>query len=81
MKRISSWIENQFSQSSEIADRDENVEAKSSALTLNKCDGDPTPTLPVLTSLDASFFEVDQSTGFDPYNSGSFITSKSRSRK
>jgi len=34
-----------------------------------------------LTTLDESSYEVSESPGFDPYNSGSFETSKSRSRE
>ncbi len=34
-----------------------------------------------LTTLDESSYEVSESPGFDPYNSGSFETSKSRSNK
>ena len=79
MKRISNWIEDTFSKRSEIPDRAENEEPEKIVSIPGKCAGDPTPTLPVLTSLDASFFVVTESTGFDPYNSGSFETAKSRS--
>ncbi len=34
-----------------------------------------------LTTLDESSLDASESTGFDPYNSGSFETSKSRSRE
>ncbi len=34
-----------------------------------------------LTTLDESSYEVTESPGFDPYNTGRFDTSKSRSRK
>jgi len=34
-----------------------------------------------LTTLDESSLDASESTGFDPYNSGSFETSKSRSHK
>ena len=44
-------------------------------------DSDRTPTVPTLSILEESSFEVIESTGFDPYDSGSFESSKSRSRK
>jgi hypothetical protein len=81
MKLISNWIEDHFAQRSEISDTAESIEPKLCVQTPKNFAGDPTPTLPVLTSLDASFFEVAESNGFDPYNSGSFVTSKSRSGK
>ena len=81
MKRIFDWIQDTFSKRSEIPDRAENEEPEKIVLIPSKCAADPTPTLPVLTALDASFFVATESTGFDPYNSGSFETAKSRSNK
>jgi hypothetical protein len=40
-------------------------------------DDDHTSTVPSLTSLEESSFLVVEETGFDPYNSGSFESSKS----
>ena len=56
--RIFNWIEDTFSKRSEIPDRAENEEPEKIVSIPGKCAGDPTPTLPVLTSLDASFFMV-----------------------
>ena len=42
---------------------------------------DNTPTQPTLMNLDKSWFETIETNGFDPYNSGSFDSSKSRSHK
>ena len=44
-------------------------------------ESDHTPTLATLPSLDESMDFGVESTGFDPYNSGSFESSKERSKK
>ena len=80
MKRISNWVEDTFSRCSGNRDRPKIDSQEIIESVPEKGTGDATPTLPVLTKLDASFFEVTESTGFDPYNSGSFESSKSRSR-
>ena len=85
MKRILKWLETKFSWHSAGVEADEqhsivgvttneNIEQENS-------DSDPTPTVPTLTILEDSSFEVIESTGFDPYDSGSFESSKSRSHK
>jgi hypothetical protein len=84
MNRVFKWLESKFSRDSggvEADDRHTPVAAttKDKAKEENG-DRGHTPTLPTLTSLSESSFEVVESTGFDPYNSGSFETSKSRSR-
>ena len=85
MKRILKWLETKFSQHSSDVEADgrptsvgvttkENIEQEHG-------DSDRTPTVPTLSILEDSSFEVIESTGFDPYDSGSFESSKSRSHK
>ena len=85
MKRFLEWLETKFSRHSagvEVDERDtsvgvttrENVKEENNA-------SDRTPTIPALTILEESSFEIIESTGYDPYNSGSFDTSKSLLRK
>ena len=81
MKRISKWFERSDSKKSDLPSQTDRYEPKPSELTPSQCAPDLSATLPVLTSLDASFFEVAESDGFDPYNSGSFVSSKSGTSK
>ena len=85
MKRVLKWLESNFSRhSSDVEAYDRHAPAAVTTVDYVKEDnGDNyhTPTLPTLTSLSESSFEVVESTGFDPYNSGSFETTKSQSRK
>jgi hypothetical protein len=81
MKRISKWFERADSQQSEFPSQIDRHEPETSELTPIQCATDLSATLSVLTSLDASFFEVAESDGFDPYNSGSFVSSKSGTSK
>ena len=85
MKWFLEWLETKFSRHSagvEADERDtsvrvttkENVKGENSA-------SDRTPTIPALTILEESPFEIIESTGYDPYDSGSFESSKSRLRK
>ena len=60
MKRILKWLETKFSRHSAAVVEDERH----------------TRTLATLTRREESPFVVFESTGFDPYNSGSFDTSK-----
>ena len=60
MKRILKWLETKFSRHSGAVEADERH----------------TRTLATLTSREESPFVVFESTGFDPYNSGSFDRSK-----
>ena len=87
MKRISKWLESKIWRKPAAVGADgrhtpvevttmENVKEENS-----NCDHTPTVPLPTLTRLEESSFHVIESTGFDPYNSGSFETSKSRSHK
>ena len=78
MKRIFQWLERKISPesdgSSTAVEDTPNVEDVQN-------DNDHTSTVPTLTTLDESSFLVVEETGFDPYNSGSFESSKSRLRK
>jgi hypothetical protein len=78
MKRISKWLKSKFSRHSAEADGhhaplevrpEENVKGENSAC-------DDTAPLAILKSREESPFVVFESTGFDPYNSGSIDTSK-----
>ncbi len=80
MKRILKWLETKFSQHSAAVEADEThspigVRPKENAKEENN-DSDHTPILATLTILEEPPFVVFESTGFDPYNSGSFDTSK-----
>ena len=81
MKWFSNWFESKGSEHSDVPSQPDRREPEKGVFIPQKSAVDATPTLPVLTSLDASFFEVAESDGFDPYNSGSFETKKSRSYK
>ena len=81
MNQISKWFARKASQHTESPSQTDMREPRTSDQFPQECAGDPTHTLPVLTNLDASFFEIADSVGFDPYNSGSFETSKSRSSR
>lgn len=81
MHQILKWLASRFSQRSADVEPDEqhapvgattneNVKQENSA-------SDQAPTIPVLTLIQESSFEVIESVGFDPYNSGSFDASKS----
>ena len=85
MKRISKWLESKFSRHSAAVEADERhtpvgVTTKENVKEENS-DSDYIQTVPTLTILDESLFVVIESTGYDPYNSGSFETSKLRSYK
>ncbi len=94
MKRILKWLETKFSGHSAAVEADEphggveSDEPGENVLNPDKC-ADDTSTQPGLTILKESSYEVIELTGneviespgFDPYNSGSFETSKSRSNK
>ena len=85
MKRILKWLDSKFSRYSAGVDTDEHHSAVRVTTKENNeqenSDSDRTPTVPTLTILEDSSFEVIESTGFDPYDSGSFESSKSRSKK
>ncbi len=85
MKRILKSLETKFSRHSAAVEADERhtpvgVTTKENVKEENS-DSDYNPTVPTLTILDESLFVVIESTGYDPYNSGSFETSKLRSYK
>ncbi len=95
MKRVLKWLETKFSRHSaaveaEVPRRDESQAPGKDLQMPNIYDyDDPYKQQQLkfwkdglkLTTLDESSYEVSESPGFDPYNSGSFETSKSRSRK
>lgn len=85
MKQITNWLESKLTPRSDGVDEDDHHAPERASPTENveeeRGASDPTPTLPTLMSLDQSWFDVIETTGFDPYNSGSFDSSKSRSRK
>ena len=91
MKRFFKWLESKFSRHSVEASEPHTPEAVSTEDSVKEesRDYDGSHTVPELTTLEESSivvtesteFEIIESTGFDPYNSGSFETSKSRSRK
>ncbi len=85
MNRILNWLETKFSRQSAAIEAGERhttrgVASKENVKEENNA-SDHTPTLPKITSLEETSFDVIESTGFDPYNSGSFESSKSRLHK
>jgi len=85
MKRFLEWLETKFSRHSVAVEVDEHdtsvgVTTKENVKEENSA-SDRTPTIPALTILEESPFEIIESTGYDPYDSGSFESSKSRLRK
>ena len=81
MKWISKWFGRWDSEQPELPGRTDRFEPQTSVPTPSQCATDQSHTLPVLTTLDASLFEVAEPDGFDPYNSGSFVSSKSGTLK
>ncbi len=85
MKRVLEWLETKFSRHSagvKADERDTSVGVTTREIVKEENNAsDRTPTIPALTILEESSFEIIESTGYDPYNSGSFETSKSRLRK
>ena len=84
MKRISKWLKSKFSRHSAEADEHHaplEVRSEENVKEENSGSGD-TATLPILkSSKKSSYIVVESPPGIDPYNSGSFEPSKSRSRK
>jgi len=60
MKRVLKWLETKFSQHSAAVEEEYSVS------------GDTTVVQPKLKTLDELSLDATESTGFDPYNSGSF---------
>ncbi len=81
MKRLFKWFESNFSRMSEDGHHTPVEDMTTENNQEENCDSDHTSTVPTLTSIKESSFEVVESAGFDPYNSGSFQSSKSRARK
>ena len=75
MKRILKWLETKFSGHSAAVEADEHHTP------VDEYVSDDAITQPALRTLDESLLDASESIGFDPYNSGSFETSKSRSHK
>ncbi len=75
MKRILKWLETKISRHSDA------VEADECHTPVDKHVSHDTITQPVLRTRKESSYIVVESPGFDPYNSGTFQSSKSRSRK
>ena len=96
MKQILKWLETKFSRHSAAVEADEQHIAVGVAVVPGRVeshgpgkdiqmpniyDCDDPFKQQQLKTLEESPFVVTESTGFDPYNSGSFESSKSRSRK
>ena len=83
MNQIIKWLAGMFQQRSTAEDADEPFAPVGVKAMADKQDeknaSEHTPTLPTLTTLDESPFEVSETDDFDPYNSGSFQSSKSKS--
>ena len=75
MKQILKWLETKFSRHSAA------VEADERPTPADKYDCHDTITQRVQRIHKESSYVVVESPGFDPYNSGTFESSKSRSRK
>jgi len=80
MKRILKSVESRMSRREEPRDRVVSHAPEKNIPTSNNVERNHSPTVPTLVPL-GEWIDVIESTGFDPYNSGSFETSKSRSRK
>ncbi len=80
MKWFLEWLETKFSRYSvavEVDEHDTSVGVTTKENVKEENSGsDHTLTLAILTSLEDPPFVVFESTGLDPYNSGSFDTSK-----
>ncbi len=84
MKRISKWLKSKFSRHSAEADGhhaplevrpEENVKGENSA-----CD-DTAPLAILKSRNESSYIVVESPSGFDPYDTGSVESSKTRSQK
>ncbi len=86
MQRFLKWLESKFSRHSSDVEADDRhapleVRPEENVKEENSGSGD-TATLPILkSSKKSSYIVVESPPGIDPYNSGSFEMSKSRSRK
>ena len=69
MKRVLKWLETKLSKHSAVVEEEYSVS------------GDTTIVQPKLSVRYKSSLDVIESTGYDPYDSGSFETSKSHLRK
>ena len=85
MKQILNWLKSKFSRNPTAIGVDERhtpvPQKPAENLRQKNPSEDTMPTLPTLTSLEDWTREVNESIGFDPYNSGSYETSKTRSSK
>ena len=86
MKRVLKWLESKFSWHSSDVEADDHhapleVRPEENVKEENSGSGD-TATLPILkSSKKSSYIVVESPPSIDPYNSGSFDSSKTRSHK
>jgi hypothetical protein len=81
MNRLFKWIESKTSQMPTDGQHSPVEDLATENNQEENGDCDHTSTVPTLTTIKETSFEVVESDGFDPYNSGSFESSKSRLRK
>ncbi len=85
MKRIAKLLEGELVIKPDVDEEDEPQTSVTAMADANTEEEDRfsehTPTVAILTSLDASALIIGDSACFDPYNSGSFESSKSRLKK
>ena len=81
MNRLFKWIESKISRLPQDGQHRPVEDLTTENNQEENGDGDHTSAVPTLTSIKESSLEVVESVGFDPYNSGSFQSSKSRARK
>ena len=79
MKRILKSMESRIPGRSQLRDRVASHAPEKNIPTSNNVECDHSPTVPTLVPL-GEWIDILESAGFDPYNSGNFETSKSRSR-
>ena len=85
MKRIAKLLQGELVIRADLDDDDEPQTSVRALVAENAKEensfSEHTPTVAILTSLNASALIIGDSTCFDPYNSGSFESSKSNSKK
>ncbi len=84
MKRIAKLLEGELVIKPEVDEEDEMLPSVGAIAEENikqQVFSEHTPTVAILTSLDASALIIGDSDCFDPYNSGRFDSSKSKSKK
>lgn len=85
MKRIAKLLQGELVIRAEVDEEDEPQTSVNAMSAENANEesrfSEHTPTVAILTSLDASALIIAHTNRFDPYNSGSFVSSKSRLKK